>query len=61
VYVGRASPTSGLPASKWANKFMIGRDDERQEVIETYERWLHDERPDLIAALQELRGKDLAC
>jgi hypothetical protein len=23
--------------------------------------WLHDERPDLIAALHELRGKDLAC
>jgi hypothetical protein len=40
---------------------MIGRDGEREEVIETYERWLHNERPDLIAALHELRGKDSAC
>ena len=59
VYIGRAGPTYGLPASKWANKFMIGRDGAREEVIETYERWLRDERPDLMAALHELRGKAL--
>ena len=61
VYIGRAGPTYGFPASKWANKFMIGRDGAREEVIETYERWLRDERPDLMAALNELRGKDLVC
>jgi len=61
VYIGRANPTYGLPASKWANKFMIGRDGERAEVIENYERWLRGERPDLMAALPELRGKDLMC
>jgi hypothetical protein len=26
-----------------------------------YDRWLRDERPDLMAALPELRGKDLVC
>ena len=61
VYVGRASPAYGLPASKWANRFMIGRDGAKEEVIKAYERWLRDERPDLMAALHELRGKDLAC
>ena len=40
---------------------MIGRDGARDEVIAMYERWLRDERPDLMAALPELRGKDLVC
>ena len=42
VYIGRAGPTYGLPSSKWANRFMIGRRDcaREKEVIETYERWL---------------------
>ena len=49
------------PRSKWANKFMIGLYGERAEVIENYERSLRGERPDLMAALPELRGKDLMC
>jgi hypothetical protein len=61
VYIGRSAPRYGLRASKWANPFMIGRDGARDEVIAMYERWLRDERPDLIAALRELRGKDLVC
>jgi Domain of unknown function (DUF4326) len=61
VYIGRAAPRSGLRTSKWANPFRIGRDDTRDEVIARYERWLRDERPDLMAALPELRGKDLVC
>jgi hypothetical protein len=40
---------------------MIRRDGAREEVIETYERWLRDARPDLMAALHGLRGKDLVC
>ena len=40
---------------------MIGRDGAREEVIAMYERWLRDERPDLMATLHELRGKDLVC
>jgi hypothetical protein len=42
VYIGRASPRSGLRASKWANPFMIERDGARDEVIDMYERWLRD-------------------
>jgi hypothetical protein len=61
VYIGRANPRYGLRASKWANPFMIGRDGARDEVIALYERWLRDDRPDLMAALSELRGKDLVC
>jgi hypothetical protein len=61
VYIGRASPRYGLRASKSANPFMIERDGARDEVIAIYERWLRDEHPDLMAALPELRGKDLAC
>jgi hypothetical protein len=52
VYVGR--PT------KWGNPFKIGRDGTRAEVIERYERWLL-EQPELVAALDELRGKTLGC
>jgi Domain of unknown function (DUF4326) len=61
VYSGRANPRYGLRASKWANPFMIERDGARDEVIAMYERWLRDERPDLMAALPELRGNDLVC
>jgi hypothetical protein len=61
VYIGRAAPRHGLRASKWANPYVIGRDGARDEVIAKYERRLRDERPDLMAALPELRGKDLVC
>jgi hypothetical protein len=49
-YIGRTAPRYGLRASKWANPFMVGRDGDRDEVIAMYEHWLHDERPDLMAA-----------
>ena len=51
-----------LPASKWANPFKIPRDDDdmRDEVIARYRDWLQ-QQPELMAALSELRGKDLAC
>jgi hypothetical protein len=52
VYVGRPS--------KWGNPFRIGPDGTREEVIAKYEAWLLA-RPDLMAALGELRGKVLAC
>jgi hypothetical protein len=42
------------------NPFMIERDGARDELIALYERRLRD-RPDLMAALPKLRGKDLAC
>jgi len=60
VYIGRRNPRYGLPASKWANPYRIARDDTRDEVIEKYRAWIV-QQPDLIAALPELRGKDLVC
>ena len=54
-----------LPASKWANPFKIDRPDKkrdgtRDEVIAKYRAWIV-QQPELMAALPELRGKDLAC
>jgi hypothetical protein len=62
VYIGGPVYRGGwnLPASKWANAFKVGCDGTREEVIAQCERWLRA-RPDLMAALLELRGRDLAC
>ncbi len=42
--------------SKWGNPFQIGRDGDREQVIEKYEIHLR-RRPDLLAALPELAGE----
>ena len=60
VYVGRRMARIGLAGSTWANPFKIGVDGARAEVIEKYRAWLF-KQPELMAALPELRGKDLAC
>jgi Domain of unknown function (DUF4326) len=52
VYIGRPS--------KWGNPFEIGRDGTREEVILKYEIWLHS-KPELLAALPELKDKVLGC
>jgi hypothetical protein len=52
VYVGRPS--------RWGNPFQIGRDGTRAEVIAKHRAWLCDQ-PKLLAALPELRGRDLVC
>lgn len=53
VYVGRPS--------KWGNPFVIGRDGDRDRVIQLYRRHI-EESPELQEALvRELRYKDLAC
>src|SRR5258708_35076297 len=52
VYVGRPS--------KWGNPFVIGRDGSRDEVIAKYRAWIV-QQPALMAALHELRGKNLVC
>jgi hypothetical protein len=46
--------------SKWFNPYKIGRDGTRNEVIAKYRVRLLD-RLELMAALSELRGKDLVC
>ena len=52
VYVGRPS--------KWGNPFVIGHHGTREEVIAKYRAWAVGQ-PALMAALHELRGKDLVC
>lgn len=53
VYIGR--PTI------WGNKFEIGKDGTREEVLAKYEAWLQ-ERPSFIAMVKrDLRGKVLGC
>ena len=52
VYVGRPS--------KWGNPYRVGHDGDRATVIAKYRRYLV-QRPDLIAALPELTGKQLGC
>jgi hypothetical protein len=48
VYIGRGSP--------WGNPFVIGRDGDRNEVCDRFER---ETLPTLD--LEPLRGKDLVC
>lgn len=52
TYIGRPS--------KWGNPYVIGRDGTRIEVIEKYGDHIR-QRPDLLAALPELKGKVLGC
>jgi len=52
VYIGRPSI--------WGNPFQIGRDGTRQEVIAKYRKYITS-NPTLLAQLESLRGKTLAC
>lgn len=52
VYVGR--PTV------WGNRFTIGKDGTREEVIAKYREWIA-ERPHLIDRLAELNPHTLVC
>ena len=59
VYVARSTWPIRI-SSKWRNRFKIGRDGTRDEVIARYRAWLL-QQPGLLAALPELRGMDLIC
>jgi len=52
VYIGRPS--------KWGNPFVIGRDGNRDEVIEKYRSWVKA-NPGLMAEVKSLKGKVLGC
>lgn len=52
VYIGRPS--------KWGNPFVIGRDGNREEVVQKYHDWILTQ-PQLLKDLHELKGKVLAC
>ena len=60
VYIGRAA-RGGYKKSIWHNPFKVGGDGMRQEVIAKYERYLLEDRPDLMCRLPELQGKVLGC
>ena len=62
VYIGRQA-RNGWRKSKWSNPFRLPRNastEQRAEVIAMYRRWLLGQSG-LMAALPELRGKDLLC
>lgn len=46
--------------TKWGNPFVLGRDGDRDTVIERYQHRLARE-DSLLAALEELAGKALGC
>jgi hypothetical protein len=52
VYIGRGSI--------WGNPFKIGDDGTRNQVIEKYEAYLH-QNGNLMERLHELNGKNLVC
>lgn len=52
VYIGRPS--------KWGNPYKIGVHGTREQVIQRYKDYIRL-RPDLMAALPELKGKILGC
>ena len=47
-------------AQQVGNPFVIGRDGSRADVIAKYRAWIVAQ-PDLMGALEELRGRDLVC
>ena len=54
VYIGRGS--------KWGNPFKIGRDGNREQVIEKYRDYILDgDGKHLLSHLHELKNKTLGC
>ena len=52
VYIGRGS--------KWGNKFVVGRDGSREEVIAKYKEWIL-KIDELLSSLGELKDKVIGC
>jgi hypothetical protein len=52
VYIGRGS--------KWGNRFVIGRDGSREEVIRKYREWIL-KNDHLLSRLGQLKDKVLGC
>jgi hypothetical protein len=62
VYIGRRCTLGGwsLPASKWANPFTVAECGTAAKAARRYREWITTQ-PALMAALPELRGKQLGC
>lgn len=59
IYIGRKNVSHSLEASKWANPYSV-KQFGREGCIEHFEAYLRN-RPDLMEAISELRGKRIAC
>lgn len=46
--------------TKWGNPFIIGRDGNREAVVEKYEKYLRS-NAELMGAISELKDKVLGC
>lgn len=57
IYIGRSARYG---YSKWSNKFRIGVDGNRAEVIAKYEAWVMQQFH-LLACLPEIEGAALMC
>jgi hypothetical protein len=63
VYIGRTVSRMGLSGSKWGNPFKPTKQGDAEAhavAVALYRRWLCGQ-PKLLAALPELRGRDLVC
>lgn len=65
VYIGRKIFRGGwnLPQSKWHNPFPRTSNSltAHRDATEAYDAYIRSSRPDLLASLEELRGKRLGC
>jgi hypothetical protein len=64
LYIGRENRSKGLLGSKFANPFPINEQQNRDEVIRKYTRWLWGELKEGRVSLDELvamKGKRLVC
>jgi hypothetical protein len=60
LYIGRKNASRGLGQSVWANPFPINAGCTREQSIERFTQYLLGS-PELLARLDELRGKRLGC
>lgn len=53
TYIGRPS--------KWGNPFVMRSENDRDSVCDQYQKWLYSQPELMIAAVKELRDKNLVC
>lgn len=70
VYIGRSGVVfidgKRFPkkSSEFANPYKIGRDGNREQVLNKYKNYITkrlDNEPDLVVLLKKLKGKNLGC
>lgn len=59
-YLGSESTVWCGRPSKWGNPFIIGKDGNRDEVIQKYKEWIINNE-ELLNSLHELKDKVLLC